>query len=381
MPSAPPRTPSPTTRRRPATPLHPESAEEDTTTTDEPAAPADAGGLLPDVSVPSLFEEEDDEGSTDEGSTEDDNTSEANTDASGDGQIVFEAVPPGSETRHIYRVDATDGAEAEDLTETLDELGPAAIDDWVTISPDGEWLLLGTQRFDPECAGWQCIAVVPADLSGGEAVRTSAGVIHPDGFGTIASGGDLIVYHTSGGPHALDLWAVTRDGDAWSDPVPLTAESPYEYNHIAAISADGTRVVFDCGDLPYADEGTAICDVATDGSDFQVLLTPDDAPPGIEPGGAFHHPDYAPNGDIIFQASWSGALWRLPADGGDPEPVSADFDGESSPCVLADGRIASIWFGQPGNEGMPTLKIMTPDGAAFIVPVTDFLIEDITCGG
>ena len=138
--------------------------------------------------------------------------------------------------------DATDGAEPEDLSQSLDDLGPPSADDWLSISPDGEWLLLGTQRFDPDCAGWPCLAVVPDDLSGGESIRTPDGVIHPDGFGTIASGGDLVVYFTSGGPHAVDLWAVTRNGDTWSDPLLLTAESPYDYNHTAAISADGALV-------------------------------------------------------------------------------------------------------------------------------------------
>lgn len=354
----------------------PDATEDDTGVTDAPGDQGDDEGILPDVTVPPLFG--DDETADDE---DGDGDEDAETGVGGDGQVTFEAVPPGSETRRIYRVDAIEGATPEDLTRTLDEIGPAAIDDWLSISPDGEWLLLGTERFDPDCAGWPCLAVVSADLSRGESVRTSAGVIHPDGFGTISSGGNLIVYHSGGGPHPLDLWAVTRDGNTWTDPLLLTDESLYDYNHTASISADGARIVFDCGDLPYAGEGTAICEVSTDGSDFQVLLTPDDAPSGVASGGALHHPDYAPNGDVVFQATWSGEIWRLPQGGNEPEPVSADFAGEGAPCVLGDGRIASIWTGQPGNDGMPVLKVMTPDGADFVVLVSRYAIEDIGCGG
>ena len=112
-----------------------------------------------------------------------------------------------------------------------------------------------------------------------------------------------------------------------------------------------------------------------------VVLTPDDAPPGAPAGGALHHPDYAPDGGIVFQASWDGRIWRLPSGATMPEPVGPAFDNDGSPCVLADGRIASLWLGRPDGQGTYELKVMTPDGAAYAMLVTGINVEDIGCGG
>ncbi|MEZ5670539.1 MAG: hypothetical protein R3F55_24510 [Alphaproteobacteria bacterium] len=303
--------------------------------------------------------------------------------ASGAGTIVFETYDEALGSRRLWRQDAAAGATAADVTLALDAAGGQAPDDWIGIAPDGEWLLLGTQRFDPECAGWPCLAVAAADLSAGEAVRTPAGVVHPEGFGAIAAGGGLVVYPAAG-PHPTDLWAVARVADGpggrWSEPVLLTGDSPYAYNHTAAISADGARVVFDCGDQPYGVEGTALCEAATDGSAFRVVLTPADAPPGYAPGGALHHPDYAPDGSIVFESRWTDGIWRLAPDT-PPVPISPQFQGDAAPCVLADGRIASLWYGRPGNAGVAEIKMMTPAGAEYAMLLTDIHVEDIGCGG
>ena len=49
--------------------------------------------------------------------------------------------------------------------------------------------------------------------------------------------------------------------------------------------------------------------------------------------------------------------------------------------TLADGRIASIWYGKPNSDGMPDLKLMSPDGSSYGLLVSGVPIEDITCGG
>jgi hypothetical protein len=298
--------------------------------------------------------------------------------ASGSGQVVYTVFDNTLLETRLFRLRASQGETPEDVSTALDALG-AAPDDWIASSPDGAWLLLGTQRFDDACAGWLCLAVVPADLSSGQAVRTSADVVHPEGAAAIASGGQTIVYAASGGPHDLDLWAITRQGDIWSDPLLLTAQSPYAYNDAPALNADGGRVVFDCGDQPFGAEGTAICEAATDGSTFRVVLTPQDAPEGIEPVGAHHRPNYAPDGSIVFQSRWTEGLWRLAADGA-PAPIGS-FTSEASPCVLPDGRIASLWIGREGSGGLSELKVMTPDGASYVMLLTELQIEDIGCGG
>jgi hypothetical protein len=127
-------------------------------------------------------------------------------------------------------------------------------------------------------------------------------------------------------------------------------------------------------------EGTAIREAGTAGSGFRVVATPDDAPPGLTPGAALHHPDYGSDGSIVFQASWNGGIWVISSEGAAPEPAGA-FSGDSSPCMLADGRIASLWPGRPGNTGLYELKVMTPDGSSYVMLVTDTPIEDIGCGG
>jgi hypothetical protein len=313
--------------------------------------------------------------------------------ASGAGQVVY-----NTDEGHVYRVAATAGETPEDLSLALDARWPAATtsapdasptaaaaspDDWIAVSPDGGWLLLRTERFDPECAGWPCLAVVNADLSAGEAVRVGGAVVHPEGPGAVAAGGDLVVYPDDGGPHAFDLWAISRQGDGWAEPVLLTGASQYQYHGQPDVAADGTRVVFDCGDESDTATGTAICEVGTDGTGFRVVLTPADAPPGLPTTGTVHDPAYAPDGGIVFEADWTGdALWRLPPGVAVPQPVSPTFTNDNAPCVLADGRFVSLWRERPGNgQGLRELKVMTPDGASFVMLVTGVDIEEIGCGG
>ena len=297
--------------------------------------------------------------------------------ASGPGQIAYKVYDG-----HVYRVAAEAGATPEDVSLALDALSPAAPDDGMSISSDGQWLLLTTERFDPACTGWACLVVVPADLSSGEPVRVEGEVVHPEGYSAIASGGDLVVYPHSGGPHALDLWVSSRQDGGWSAPVLLSGDSPYAYHDYPAIAADGSRLVFDCGDVPYAAAGTAICEVGLDGSGFRVVLTPADAPPGQPATGALHHPAYAPDGSLVFEADWSAeTIWRLPPNAALPEPVGPAFNNDNSPCVLSDGRIVSLWLDRPGGPSLHELKVMTPDGAAYVMVVTGVDIEDIGCGG
>src|SRR5262249_42642470 len=78
-----------------------------------------------------------------------------------------------------------------------------APDEAVNISPDGKSLVLTTQRFDLACTGWACLAVVPADLSSAQVVKTGGDVVHPDGRAAIAR--NVVVYAAGGGPHDRHL--------------------------------------------------------------------------------------------------------------------------------------------------------------------------------
>jgi hypothetical protein len=298
-------------------------------------------------------------------------------------------VPGGTITYHhgrnqVYRIAAREGATAENVSASLQALSAGSQDKWLNIAPDGTFLVLETERFERECVGWACLAVVAGDLSSGAVVRVDGRVIHPEGWSAVASGGNLVVYPLKGGSHSLDLWAVTRRGNGWSSPLRLTSSSPYQYNHQPAVSKDGLKVVFDCGNQPYGAEGTAICEVGVDGSGFRVVLTPADTPPGLPVKGALHHPDYAPDGSIVFEGSWdSERIWRLPTGARRPVAVTSRFGNDNSPCVLPDGRIVSLWLQRDGNrEGVHEMKAMAADGSrhAMIVANNDVADVGLGCG-
>ncbi len=285
----------------------------------------------------------------------------------------------------IYRVKALEGAKPENMTQALNALSPLPTggrDNNLNISPDGTWLVLDTERFDPDCQGWACLAVVKGDLSTGDVVRVNGVEIHPDGFPAIASGGNLIVYENNDGSHENDLWAVSRssnNGD-WSGPVLLTGSSVYQYNYQPAINAAGTKVLFDCTDAPYS-AATGICEVGTDGTGFRVVLTPSDSPDGLPDTGELHQPDYAPDGSIVFEADWDGEnLWRLSPGATTPVKISSSFTNDNSPCVLPGGNIASLWLNRPGGAGDHELKVMKPDGSSYFMLVTGADVADIGLG-
>ncbi|MFP3853263.1 MAG: NosD domain-containing protein, partial [Anaerolineales bacterium] len=245
----------------------------------------------------------------------------------------------------VFRIPAQQGAEPQDVSAQLDELSSGSFDELVNISPDGEWLLVETDRFDQACLDLgSCLVLLPADLNSFEVLRAQGEPIDWEGLAAVGSGAQVIVYAGGGGPHELDLWSIQRDGDGWTDPTLLTDSSAYTWNHQPAIYPDGELVVFDCGDEPYGAEGTAICQVRTDGTDFRALITPADSPAGFPNQGALHHPDYGPDGSVVFEADWDGEqIWRLPPGTNSPELITGEFGNDNSPCVLPNGNIASLW--------------------------------------
>lgn len=287
----------------------------------------------------------------------------------------------------VYRVEASAGASPENVTNLLNALESGQNDNSLNISPDGQWLVLNSERFDDECDGYACLTIAPFDLSSAELVRASGDVVHVDApgvdpFSAIASGGDLIVFPGSEGPNAADLFAIARNGNGWSAPVLLTGDSAYDYNAQPAISDDGSSVVFDCGDGEYAAPPAAICEVGTDGSGFRVVRTTEGRPQWGTVGCSLHHPDYESDGSIVAEPACE--IWRVEtAGGGDPEVVTTQFANDNSPCVLPDGRIASLWLDRPGGPGFHEIKIMNADGSNSLVLVENIDVLDIGigCGG
>ena len=179
--------------------------------------------------------------------------------------------PPDGEGRIVYRQNGrlfllTLGEGTRDISSELVSLGwaEAGMDPYINISSDGEWLVLDTERAHESCDGWACLAVVRTDLSEGEPLLNNFEAMHPEAGADVAEGGGLVVFSGIGTVNTTDLFVSVREGDFWSAPLLITAESTFEENRHPALSPDGSSVLFDCGD--WGDR--SICEVGVDGSGF-----------------------------------------------------------------------------------------------------------------
>ncbi len=293
------------------------------------------------------------------------------------------ALPPGGgfvtfiiregENERIYRIAIAPNAVPEDITAGLDAAAPGEYSGWLNISGDGSWYMVSTDRFDADCVGWPCL-VVTQDFVNFETVKSNGAPVHAEAS-AIANGGGLIAYRSGGGTHNRDVFAIRREGDAWSTPVELTTSSPFLNHHQPAFSADGTKVIFACGDDTYA--SNAICEVNADGTGFAVRFRADD----FGAGGLVFSPVYAPDGSIVFEGTWNGEqLWRLPAGGGTPLLISA-LTNDNSPCVLPNGMIVSLWLQRDGNtNGYHEIKLMSADGTQYAMLLTGVDVFDAAMG-
>ncbi len=278
----------------------------------------------------------------------------------------------------IFRSTLGDTVTTENISQGLDAISSGG-DQWASVSPGGDWMVMETERFDAECVGWACLAIVKSDMSSGEVVRIDGTIVHGDDLSAVATGGNRIVYPFSGGPHEKDLYVINKSGGNWSTPVLLTGDSASPFNLQPAISVDGSKVVFDCGEDPYGQPPTSICEVNTDGTNFRVVWTPEQGGQGA-PGrsdGALHHPDYFSDGSIVFEADWTGEqIWRL-SGSGPPVRIAGQYGNDNSPCVLDNDCIVSVWLERPGNgPGLHELKLMDAQGGSFSMIRIDVDLTD-----
>jgi hypothetical protein len=287
----------------------------------------------------------------------------------GDGRVVVRL----PDTRW-HRLLAKVGSSPEDVSIGMDKIS-AGSDSFVNVSKDGDWLVASGSRFS--CGSGSCLVIFSGDLSKGEAVLSGGTAITTgEGRPAVASGGNVVVY-PAGGPHPMDLYALKRTGGVWGTPVLLTGASSFDYHHDVAIAWDGSRVVFDCGADKYGAPPTSLCEVATDGSGFHEVLGPTD------PRDALHHPDYTPEGDIVFETNYPAELvFKLARGASQAMRISpADESNDNSPCVLPDGRIVSLWLGRPGNTtNAHEIKVMNADGSGTGMLLTDVDVVDIGMG-
>jgi hypothetical protein len=60
--------------------------------------------------------------------------------------------------------------------------------------------------------------------------------------------------------------------------------------------------------------------------------------------------------------------------------VNERFNNDNDPCVLPDGRIASLWLERPGGGGRHEIKVMSADGRQYLMALTGADVADIGIG-
>ena len=241
---------------------------------------------------------------------------------------------------------------------------------WINISPNGEWLLLESTKLDEDCEGWGCLIYGKRDLSEFKTIKTANNeVIHTEGFSAISSTGDFIVIHMSG-EQRNDLFVSKNTNDVWSDLKSITENSPSNDNKNPAISADGTEVLFDCGEN--------ICIVNSDGSNFKTLIKPQDGN-----FDAVRYADFGTKRDIIFEGdNGSEQIWIYNRETKKIIIMDESKANDNSPCVLSNGEVVSLWMEREREgDSIHELKVMT--NASHFMAVTNQDITDfgIGCGG
>jgi len=104
-------------------------------------------------------------------------------------------------------------------------------------------------------------------------------------------------------------------------------------------SPDGTRLAFGCTGLQGS--FSAICTIATDGSDFRRL-----------PSGGGANPSWSPDGAVILFTGWGGDYtpYLINADGWGPKPIKAGLRGQgggwiSNDRILVAEMSCDSWYG------------------------------------
>ena len=154
------------------------------------------------------------------------------------------------------------------------------------------------------------------------------------------------------------------------------------FNQRPALDADAGHIAFTCGPTEGpAAPGTALCEVAIDGSGLRTVSAASLAPRATSPDAYVGSADYTAQGALVAEGNLTEVtqLWTI-GKAGDASAVAPDVVSDTSPCILPDGRIASVWGGR--SPGLHELKIANPDGSNAIVlaPGVDIADVGIGCG-
>ncbi len=283
----------------------------------------------------------------------------------------------------LLRIQAKAGAQPENMSLKLNAVSRGNRDRYAGASLDGKWLVFAGDRFG--CQG-ECLLRVAGDLASGEAVKPGGEEIYPEGVSAITTSGDLIIFPAEGGPHRTDLWATRKQGAGWSAKQLLTGASTYAYNNMAALTFDGQRVTFDCGEVPYPEGGNNdACEVSVTGTGFKKLVGRDALPNPRQ--NHVQNPHEGLDG-LLFEAAWPVGgnspeiVWLKPKAGGNPTAIGKEFNNSVAPCPLPDGRYGILWLGGPGNpSGKHELTLVDRDGSKGVVltPGVDVVDEGVGC--
>ena len=285
----------------------------------------------------------------------------------------------------VFRLATVPGARPENISALITPKGARQRDRRLNTSANGAFYVFETGNVDSACNGTSCLAIAPGSapaeallvLEGGNRIEGAANL------SAVSNDGTVVLFAASGSAHPRDLFVTRRTGAAWSAAAALTGASTFDWNDLAAIHPDGTRVLFDCGSAPEASEGGSVCEVGIDGAGFKTVVTSADAPATVTHKGAVHHASYSPDGSVVFEANWDGErIWRKAGKVVTDLSTSA-FANDNSPCVLPDGRIVSLWLDRPGNAGgAHEIKVMGAqgDGAFLLLTGSDVSDVGIGCG-
>jgi hypothetical protein len=302
--------------------------------------------------------------------------------------VVFRGPGTSTQPGHVFRAVAQGGAVPTDISRSLTDLGYTGVDTQINISSNAKWIVLHTTRFNGT-SGASSLAILKSDdIDSGQQVRVGGNVVMPtDGPSAVSNDGNTVVYASTDGPHAIDLWAAQFASGQWTSHI-LTGLDTWTYsNNIQpTISADGTKVLFAAGNAA-GDTGTeAIAQVNIDGSAIQTLVTRANAPADSKADAYLNHPNFtATAGTVLFGADFANGvdqLWQW-ATGQTAATPASSATGEVSPAVFSDGRIASLWRNRDGNAGhVLELTLRDADGSyrGTIAPGVDLPNSGIGVG-
>jgi hypothetical protein len=176
-----------------------------------------------------------------------------------------------------------------------------------------------------------------------------------------------------------DQYVIRRNPDgSYGAPKLLTASSTFAFNLLPSLSPDAQTVVFDCSATGGA-SGVSLCRVGIDGSGFAVAVAPTSYTGGTS-ANEVHSGNLDPSGALVFEADWTAErVWRRTAAGS--MAVVGNFENDNTPCLLPDGRIASLWLNRPGSTGVHELKLMPADGSSYqmLLESDDVLDVGLSC--